>query len=295
MRILLTGVSGQLGGVLRACLRDHDVIAPDRRAFDLERGAAIAPYVRALRPQLVVNCAAYTAVDQAETDCARAEAINATAPGLIAGAAREMGAGLVHFSTDYVFDGTARRPYREADPCAPLNAYGRSKLQGERNIAASGVPHLIIRTSWLYGASGRNFLTTMLRIGRERPELRVVDDQRGAPTSVDSLAATVAAIVGQMGDDPLPFLRAHGGILHAACDGETTWFGFACAIFAEARARGLPLAVQSVEPIDTAQYPTAARRPAYSVFDLGRLRTEFAVTPPPWREALARVMDQVVA
>jgi dTDP-4-dehydrorhamnose reductase len=291
MRILLTGSSGQVGTALRSRLSAHDVAAADLPELDFEDSEATARFVEHARPQLVINCAAYTAVDDAERDTARATQINATAPGVIAAAARKVGAGVIHFSTDYVFDGTAQRPYRETDPCAPINFYGRTKLDGEHAIAAAGCEHLIVRTSWLYGAIGQNFLLTMLRLGAEREVVDVVDDQTGSPTSAVVVAQGVAMIVGQMGGDACGYLRLHGGIVNMTCAGQTTWHGFATAIFDEARRRGGRLAVKAVRPVTTAQFPRPARRPAYSVLDLTRLRQEFHVVPTRWNDALRQVLD----
>ena len=293
MRILLTGASGQVGGSLKVRLSGHDVVAPDRKAFDLEQSETIVPFIDRVRPHLIINCAAYTAVDEAEQDRQRAAQINGIAPGLIAAAAKAAGAGLIHFSTDYVFDGLAKQPYRETDSCIPLNAYGRTKLQGEQAIAAAGGEYLIVRTSWIYAAAGKNFLMTMLRLGAERPSLRVVVDQTGTPTSANAVASMMAAIVTQMGDAPTQYLRQHGGVLNATCAGQTTWHGFATAIFDEARRHGMRLAVETVEPIAAAQYPTPARRPNYSVLDLTRLNREFGIAPASWRDALTEVMDRL--
>lgn len=293
MRILLTGASGQLGGALAARLTDHDVVASDRAELDLENSGAITNAIDRTRPHLILNCAAYTAVDNAERETERAEKINGIAPGLLASAAKTVGAGLIHFSTDYVFDGRGTMPYRETDVCNPLNTYGRTKLQGERAIASSGGDCLIIRTAWVYGPKGKNFLQSMLRSGATKPKLRVVADQIGAPTSVLVLASLVKEIVLRMEGKPADYLRRHGGILHATCSGETTWHGFASAIFEEAQKRGARMKVEAVEPIMTAEYPTLARRPAYSVLDLTRLNREYNIFPLPWRDALSQVMDLV--
>ncbi len=294
MRILLTGASGQIGGALAARLTDHDVVAPDRATLDLENSDAITNAIDQIRPHLILNCAAYTAVDDAERDAARAAQVNGVAPGLIASAAKAAGAGLIHFSTDYVFDGQSTVPYRETDTCNPLSAYGRTKLEGERAIAAAGGDYLIIRTAWVYGPKGKNFLQTMLRLGAEKPRLRVVADQTGAPTSALVLASAVERIVSQMGNKPTEYLRRHGGILHATCAGHATWHGFATAIFEEVRKRRGRLTVETVEPISTAEYPTPAHRPAYSVLDLARLNREYNIFPLHWRDALSQVMDLVV-
>jgi dTDP-4-dehydrorhamnose reductase len=293
MRILLTGASGQVGGAMQAQFAGHDVIAPNHADFDLEQVDVIAPFIERMRPQIIVNCAAYTAVDDAERNEARAAQINGVAPGIIAAAARTAGAGLIHFSTDYVFDGLARRPYRESDPCHPVNVYGRTKIQGEQAIGAVGGPHLIVRTSWVYSAGSRNFLRTMLRLGMEQTKIGVVADQTGAPTAAKVLAQIVANIVTRMGADPNEYLRRHGGIVHAACSGHTTWHGFATAIFEELRRRGHRLAVETIEPIMSAQYAAVARRPAMSLLDLSRMTQEFGIKATPWRAALAQVLDEL--
>ena len=214
--------------------------------------------------------------------------INAVAPSLLAATAHDIGAGLIHFSTDYVFDGAAHSPYLENDRCAPLNVYGRSKLDGEHAISRTLNTHLIIRTAWVYSATGRNFLRTMLRLADEKKPIRVINDQVGAPTSALTLADVVAKIVEQMGDAPSVFLRRHGKILNVTCSGQTTWHGFATAIFEEAKSYGGPY-VKPL-PIATAEYQTQARRPAYSLLDLTRLRQEFEIIPPSWRSDLSRVM-----
>ena len=265
MKILLLGKTGQLGGALAAALSPlGEVVALDRAALDLADLSAIPDPVARHRPDVVVNAAAYTAVDRAESESDLAMTVNGKAPGALAEAARQAKAALIHFSTDYVFDGAASRPYREDDAPGPLNAYGRSKLEGERAVLASGAAALILRTSWLYGAGGTNFLETMLRLGRTRDELAVVDDQTGAPTSVDAVADAVAAILRQAKGDPVAMLRAKGGVCHLACQGATTWHGFASAIFEEGRKRGLAFAVRNVRAIPTRDYPTPARRPASS-------------------------------
>ena len=221
--------------------------------------------------------------------------VNGHAPGVLAEAARRAGAALVHFSTDYVFDGRSDRPYREDDATDPPNTYGASKRAGEEAILASGVAALILRTSWLYGAGSTNFLETMLALGRARSELRVVDDQWGAPTPVAVVAEGVAAILARASDDPAALLREKGGICHLACRGATTWHGFATAIFDEGRKRGLDFTVRTVHAIPSRDYPTPARRPANSRLDLTRLREQFGIETPDWQAALARVMDEVAA
>ncbi len=291
MRILLTGASGQVGGAIKGTLKGHQVIAPTRGEFDLRQIETISSYVGEINPQLIINCAAYTAVDQAEREPDLAKLINAVAPSLLATAAHDIGAALIHFSTDYVFDGTAHSPYLENDPCAPLNVYGRSKLDGEQAISRTLKAHLIIRTAWVYSATGRNFLRTMLRLAGERATIRVVDDQTGAPTSAILLAEATGKIVDLMNDAPVRFLRHHAGILNVTCRGSTTWHGFATAIFEELQKQGGPLI--EAKPIATADYPTPARRPAYSVLDLARVKQEFGFIPLHWREDLDRVVLHV--
>ncbi|MGE0734877.1 MAG: dTDP-4-dehydrorhamnose reductase [Alphaproteobacteria bacterium] len=295
MRILLTGRTGQVGGALLPQLAAHDVIAPTRAEFDLRHAAELASFVARVRPELIVNCAADTAVDDAENNVARADAVNATAPGALAVAAAAVGAGMLHFSTDYVFDGTATAPYRETDACAPINAYGRSKRAGELAVQASGAAHLIVRTSWVYAASGRNFLRTMLHLFAEREVVNVVADQIGAPTPATQIGAMIAAIVGRMEAGAAAHLSRQGGILNMACRGQTSWHGFALAILDEARRRGWKLKIRELRPIASADYPTRAPRPRFSVFDLGRLEREFGLAPPDWRAALAELMDRLPA
>ncbi|ROU07277.1 dTDP-4-dehydrorhamnose reductase [Lysobacter enzymogenes] len=294
-RVLVVGGDGQLGAELRRRLAADaaQVLATTRsgrladggacEALDLGEAEAIAPLLRRLRPDHVVNAAAYTAVDRAESEPALAQAINAVAPGRLAQACAALGIGLIHFSTDYVFDGRGQRPYREDDATAPLNVYGRSKLDGERAVAASGARHLILRTAWVYAADhGHNFLHTMLRLGGEREELRVVADQRGSPTPTWLLADAVARILERGIAEP--------GVRHLAAAGETTWHGFAEAIFAAAVADGRLARAPRVLPIATAEYPTPARRPAYSVLDTRMLREEYGLELPDWREGLRAAM-----
>jgi dTDP-4-dehydrorhamnose reductase len=278
VKILLTGPTGQVGWELARQLAGlGEVIAPGRPALDLADADAIRAVARELQPDVIVNAAAYTAVDRAEDEPDLAFAINATAPGVLADEAKRLGALLVHFSTDYVFDGTKVEPYTEDDAPAPLSVYGRSKLAGERAIQASGCRHLMLRTSWVYAARGRNFLLTMLRLGIERPELKVVDDQRGAPTwARDIAAATVQVLT----DPP-------NGLFHLTAGGATTWHGFACEIM---RLAGLTPVVHRLR---SDEYPVAARRPANSVLDNTRLREAAGVVMPAWDESLARCLREM--
>ena len=299
IRALVTGCRGQVGAELVRCLEGRaDVVARDRAALDLADPDAIVRCVRDERPRLILNAGAYTAVDTAEGDLAAARAVNALAPGVLGAEARRAGALLVHFSTDYVFDGTKKTPYRETDPTNPVNAYGLTKLEGEAAIAASGCDHLVLRTSWVYGPRGKNFLLTMLRLGATQSEIRVVDDQRGAPTSSRQIARAVVDLV--MGADcereiaeaDLGRLAAASGLYHASAAGETTWFEFARAIFAEhARRPGRAFTIPRVVAIATREYPTPARRPANSVLSSAKLAETFGVRLADWREGLRETLS----
>lgn len=291
MRILLSGCEGQLGRALAVVLPSHGELHAFAKAdFDLTDEAAMRAVLDRVHPDLIVNAAAYTAVDQAETEAALAMAVNGVGPGVLAGWAAAHGAAVLHYSTDYVFDGEGTGPYRESDGVCPVNQYGASKLAGEQAIRDSGARHLIARTSWLYDGAGRNFLTTIRRLAAEREELRIVEDQFGAPTSVGWLAAATGRILaGASG--PTLFQGDSGGVLHMAAAGITSWHGFATAIIDEARRRGFPIKAERIVPIPASAYPTTARRPHNSVFALDRLRGEFGIAPPPWREALSQVFE----
>jgi len=286
LRILLTGARGQLGAALAGLLPAHgDVVAMDRSTLDLADADAIVRVMREVAPDLVVNAGAYTAVDLAERERDAAFAVNARAPGILAEEARRRGAVLIHYSTDYVFDGTGTRPYREDDPTAPLGVYGASKLAGEQAIQGSGARHLILRTAWVYAAHGKNFLLTMLRLAKERDELRVVADQVGTPTSAALIADTTAGLLSQ----PL----RDSGLWHLTAHGQTSWHGFATAIMEEATARGLLDRAPRVVPIATAEYPTPARRPAYSCLDTTAIAADFGLPPPTWQIGLSSVLDSI--
>ena len=281
MRILLTGATGQVGWELRKTLAPlGEVKFFDRFGLDLADTPPLVATVRALQPAVIVNAAAYTAVDKAESERDLAFAINATAPRVLAEEAKRIGALLVHYSTDYVFDGEKASPYVEDDPTHPLSVYGASKLAGEQAIARSGCRHLTLRTSWVYGPRGRNFYLTMLRLAKERPELKVVDDQVGAPTSSAAIARATVAVLERARRSPAP-----GGLYHLTAAGATSWCGFAREIFAQA---GL---ATPVVPIPTEQYPTPARRPRNSRLDCARLRHAFGVSLGPWQEGLAEAMQ----
>jgi len=275
--ILVTGASGQLGAELCQALAPHGaVVATTHAELDLADPDAIVATMRRVSPALVVNAAAYTAVDLAEREGARADAVNGVAPGVLADEARRAGALLVHYSTDYVFDGMASAPYDEDAPARPLSAYGRSKLAGERAIAASGAKALVLRTSWVYGRRGKNFLTTMQRLARERHEIRVVDDQTGVPNWSRELARATSRLVAH----GIPWLAERNGLYHLSAHGSTTWYGFARTLLA-----GVPGV--TVVPITTAEYPTPARRPSYGVLGTARFERTFGFALDDWRTSLA--------
>ncbi len=279
MKILLAGSGGQLGRELKrslACL--GDLVACDHQRLDLAQPDALRDAVRAEAPAVIVNAAAYTAVDRAEVEPTLAEAINAVAPGVLAEEAKRLGALLIHYSTDYVFDGAKSSPYSEDDLAAPLSSYGRGKLGGERAIAATGCRHLIIRTSWVYGLHGANFMKTMLRLGKERDELRVVGDQIGAPTWTRHLADATALIIARR--------EVPGGLYHLAAAGETSWHGYAEAIFVEAQRAGLLDKRPQVHRITSAEYPLPAPRPANSRLDSSRFQRDSGLALPHWRTGL---------
>jgi len=261
------------------------VVALDRAAFDLSDLNQVQEVIRRVQPGLIVNPAAYTAVDKAESEPALAYRINAEAPGLMAQEAARLGAALVHYSTDYVFDGTQPAPRVEDDPTGPLNVYGASKLAGEQAIAAAGVHHLIFRTSWVYGMRGKNFLLTMLRLAKEREELRVVADQHGAPTWSRTIADVSAQVLSQAHAGGREWWRQNSGIYHLSSQGQTNWCDFTRAILEEAGSSC------RVVPISSAEYPTPARRPTYSVMSSEKLMTRFCHLPD-WRTALHLCLQQ---
>jgi len=295
MRILLTGTTGQVGGALRGPLQSIGTVIPVSRAdFDLADPLSLPGTLDQIAPDLIVNPAAYTAVDRAEDDRELAEAVNARAPERIAIWAAEREVPLVHFSTDYVFPGTGERPWREDDPTDPLSVYGASKLAGEAAVRSAKGPHLIVRTSWVYAARGTNFLRTIVRLARERQELRIVADQIGAPTSARAIANCVALIIGQ-NTTALPELFARsGGLVHLACTGETSWHAFASTIIDHLKSRGVAIKAERIVPILTAEYPSKAQRPHNSRLDQTRLRDVFGITAPLWTEALTAEIDELV-
>ena len=301
--ILLTGKSGQLGSELNRLLpKLGEVIALERKSLDLLDPEKIRRVMREAKPQLVVNAAAYTAVDAAETDQANALAVNAEGPRLLALETKKIGAMLVHFSTDYVFDGSKRAPYIETDPPNPVNVYGRTKLAGEQAIRNSGAAHLIFRTSWVYATHGRNILLTILRLSTEREELKIVDDQVGAPTCAFDLAeGTTRILAGMVAGDKSQFTFPEAsGTYHMTAAGQTTWYEFAKAILEEAgrapqslpwlasATKGRPLIARRVIPISAEEFRAPTPRPAYSVLSNEHLKQAFGVTLPDWRTQLQR-------
>ncbi|MCD9047982.1 dTDP-4-dehydrorhamnose reductase [Luteimonas sp. MHLX1A] len=297
MTVLVFGANGQVGTELLRALQVSGPVLATTRSGALEDGReciradfsepdAVVEVLHDVKPRIVVNAAAYTAVDRAENEPEAAQVANATTPGAIATWCAGNDVPLVHYSTDYVFDGTGTRPYHPGDATAPLGVYGATKLAGENAIRSAGGRHLIFRTAWVYAAHGQNFLRTMLRVGAERDVLRVVADQVGTPTPAALIADVTARAL------------AHpdaSGTWHLTAEGETSWHGFADAIFAGAVERGLLPRAPHVEPITTADYPTPAKRPAYSRLDTSTLQRDFGVELPHWTQGLSRVLDQLAA
>jgi dTDP-4-dehydrorhamnose reductase len=289
--ILLTGINGQVGFELERSLQGlGTIVALDRSQLDLSRLDQVREVVRAVKPDLIVNPAAYTAVDQAEADVAGATRLNAEAPAVLADEAKRIGAAMIHYSTDYVFAGTKQGPYVEDDPVDPKNVYGRTKLAGEQAIVASGCAHLIFRTSWVYGARGKNFLRTMLRLGAERAELSIVSDQVGAPTWSNTIATLSADVIAQaVGAGPAgwgEWWRTHSGVFHLCASGATSWHGFAEAIFRLSNLEKKP----TVKAIPASAYPTPASRPANSRMSTTKLAEHFGLCAPDWETALKLCM-----
>ena len=288
MNILLFGANGQLGMKLKSLLAARGrVRAVGHAELDLRDGVRLRALIDEAKPALIVNAAAYTAVDQAESDAENARLVNAEAPRILAESARERQALLVHYSTDYVFDGTATEPYTEASPTKPLGVYGVTKLAGEHAVAASGADALTLRTAWLYSNHGKNFLNTMLRLAAERDELRVVDDQTGSPTFSDLVAlATLQMLDGMYAHGRVR--RERCGLYHVSCGGQTTWCGFARRIIELNGQHGRV----RVTPITTAEYPTPARRPAYSVLSNAKLAQVFGIQLPDWQAGLQQCLAE---
>jgi dTDP-4-dehydrorhamnose reductase len=296
MKILLLGKNGQVGWELQRSLAPlGEVIALDRQSADycgdLLNPAGVAQTVMAIRPDVIVNAAAYTAVDKAESDSANAHTINALAPANIAQAAMQIGATVVHYSTDYVFDGSGNAPWAETDTPAPLSVYGASKLAGEQAIAVSGARHLIFRTSWVYAARGGNFAKTMLRLAQEREALSVINDQIGAPTGADLLADITAHAITRLVAAP-----ELAGLYHLSAAGETSWYGYAQHVFEQARHKGLTLKLDNAQlkAIPTSAYPTAAQRPLNSLLDCTKLKSSFKLQTPPWQQGVNRMLAEIL-
>lgn len=297
MKILLFGANGQVGWELQRSLAPLGEVVALRSAGEGELAGdfrdpeAVAATVERVAPALVVNAAAYTAVDKAESEPEAARTVNALAPEAIARAARRVGAPVVHYSTDYVFDGSGSRAWREDDPTGPLSVYGRTKLEGEQRLAAAQPAHLILRTSWVYAARGGNFAKTMLRLARDRDRLTVVDDQFGAPTGADLLADVTAHAVRALLREP-----ALAGTYHVAAAGETSWNGYARFVVGKAQQMGEDLRVvpDAVAPVPTSAFPTPARRPHNSRLDTGRFRTAFGLALPPWELGVARMLQEIL-
>jgi dTDP-4-dehydrorhamnose reductase len=293
MRILLLGPNGQVGWELQRSLSPlGELVAMDRRnGGDLTDLDGLVRTIETLRPDLIVNAAAYTAVDKAESEPELAHTINARAPAVLAQAAQAGGALLVHYSTDYVFDGSGTAPWTEDAPTGPLNVYGQSKLEGEKAIQASGCRHLIFRTSWVYAARGGNFAKTMLRLAQEREQLTVIDDQWGAPTGADLIADVTAHALRQVQRD-----HSCSGLHHLAAAGETSWHGYASFVLQTARSLqpDLLLKAQAIKPVPSTAFATAARRPLNSRLNTSRLRNTFALTLPPWQSGVQRMLVETM-
>lgn len=283
MRVLLAGASGQLGRELQRLASGYHVLAMDHRQMDITDRGIVMEVVRGFRPDVVVNAAAFTAVDRAETDVARAFAVNRDGPAHLALACAAVSVPLIHISSDYVFDGLSQQGYREEDVAAPLSVYGQSKLAGEEAVRSIVDQHMIIRTSWLFSAVGQNFVRTILRLASEREELCVVADQRGCPTAAAELARAVIHLLGRR--------TSNWGIWHFCQPDPVSWYDFACAIVAAAEKRHQCLKVKSIQPVASGDYPLPALRPANSVLDCHRFESMFAFQIRPWSVSLAEVMD----
>lgn len=296
MKILLFGKNGQVGWELQRALAPlGEVIALDADntglSADFSNPESLVATVREVAPHWIVNAAAHTAVDKAESESDLARAINATAPGVLAREAAAMGAWLMHYSTDYVFDGSGSTARAEDAPTGPLGVYGATKLAGEELIRTSGCQHLIFRTSWVYAARGGNFARTMLKLAQERDALKVIDDQIGAPTGADLLADLTAHAMRSVALQP-----QHGGTYHAVASGHTSWHGYATHVIENARARGVPIRVarEAIAAVPTSAFPTPARRPANSRLDTQKLRNTFGLQLPDWQSGVDRMLAEVL-
>ena len=284
MKILVTGVSGQLGSEVAARFKQlgHEVVASDRRALDFLQPAQAAAVIRSQQPDWLINCAAYTQVDKAESEPGQAFIINRDTPAQLAQAVGGYGGHMLQLSTDFVFDGTQTRPYAEDDATNPLGVYGRSKLEGEQAVQRELPGAVIVRTAWVYGVHGHNFVKTMLRLATAGTPLRVVSDQRGTPTWTSDIVAAIVALVDQQAS----------GVFHFTASGETSWHGFASAILEEAASAGFTIKTGKVEPIATTKYPTPATRPAYSVLNTDKISACLPFTIPAWRDSLKNMLQE---
>lgn len=294
MKILLFGMNGQVGWELQRSLAPlGELVALDSHSRELCGDFAdldgIAKTVRQVAPDVIVNAAAHTAVDKAESELELVRSINAAAPGVLAREAASLGAWLIHYSTDYVFDGRGERSWIETDATAPLNVYGATKLEGEQLIRQSGCKHLIFRTSWVYGARGGNFAKTMLRLAKERERLTVIDDQVGAPTGADLLADVTAHAIRSVQQQP-----ELGGLYHLVASGETSWHGYADFVIEFARQAGIPLKVAAIQPVPTSAFPTPAKRPHNSRLDTTKLQRAFDLRLPPWQAGVTRMLTEIL-
>ena len=298
MKILLLGKNGQVGWELQRSMAPlGEVLALDRHSTawcgDLSQPERLAQTVRSWRPDVIVNAAAHTAVDKAESEPDLARCLNATAPAALAQAAAEGGAWLLHYSTDYVFNGQGNTPWQETDATGPLSVYGQTKLEGEQAVVASGCKHLIFRTSWVYGARGGNFARTMLRLAGERERLTVIDDQHGAPTGADLIADVTAHAIRQVMQ---PQAASLAGIYHLVAGGETTWHGYARHVIAQARLiqPQLALKVTDIAPVPTSAFPTPAQRPLNSRLNTHKLQQAFGLVLPPWQQGVDRMLAEIL-
>lgn len=296
MKLLLLGKGGQVGWELQRSLAPlGELVALDFDSTDFHadfsRPEQLADTVLKVRPDVIVNAAAHTAVDKAESEPEFARKLNATSPGVVAEAAQQIGALMVHYSTDYVFDGSGSKPWKEDDATGPLSVYGQTKLEGEQLVAQNCAKHLIFRTSWVYAARGGNFAKTMLRIAKERDKLTVIDDQFGAPTGAELLADVTAHAIRATLQDP-----SKAGLYHAIAGGETTWYGYARFVLEMAQQAGVELRAgpQAVEPVPTSAFPTPAKRPHNSRLDTTKLQTTFGLRLPPWQEGVARMLRETL-
>ena len=283
MKILLTGKNGQVGWELNSSLSKFaTVFAMDRGDMDLSKPETLGPVIQDIQPDIIINAAAYTSVDKAESEPELAMAVNGIAPGIIAEEAKKVGAAMIHYSTDYVFDGKAIHPYKEEDSTCPLSVYGKSKLAGEKAVAQTGIPHIIIRTSWVYSLRCNNFLLTMQKLAQTRKQIKVVGDQTGAPTWAKSIAEGTVHILKEGLDNTRPLAFSHSGVFHLSCGGKTTWFGFAEKILELSKLSEYT----EVVSIPTIEYPTPATRPSYSLLSNEKLRKIFYFNMPLWQDAL---------